>query len=599
MSERKTTPSPKRLSRLRFSKKALGKSVRSIEKQTVRHARRFVSLRLDRLAAIRRSVLGWLLLVLLLIGVSVFQWVNFRHAYSTTAPEAGGIYSEGVLGPLETVNPIFARSSAERSAARLLFAGLFSYDSSGHLKGELAKSMTVNPEETVYTVTLHDNLKWSDGAALTAADVVFTVNLLKQSATGATISGWDSFTAEQIDAKTVAFTLPTTYAPFRHGLTFPVLPKHVLDGVPAAELREHPFSQSPVTSGPFAVRIVQNVTPDGSKKIVHMVANPYYAKGQPKLERFQLNVYSQREEIEKALRTAEIMATPELQYAELPADLKNMYANQPYAINDGVYAIFNTTSETLQDVKVRQALALSVDTAKLRQEITRSSAPLEGPVLHDQVGVRLPAGPRHDLAKAKALLDESGWVVTDGVRAKGGVKLTLKAVALKGAGFSQSIEALAKLWREELHIEVEIEIVDPLDPSRSVLQDVLQPRNFDVLVYQFVLGGDPDAYAYWHSTQASATGRNFANYKQAVSDDALASGRSRLDEKKRADRYAAFVRRWFADAPAVPLYRPQIDYIHLPSVEAIGDGMKMIHSESRYANVQYWTVRHNSVYKTP
>lgn len=599
MSEKQEKPSWKKFQKLRFSKKSISKSVRTLEKSTIRHARKFVSLRLDKLATIRRSVFGWLALVIILIAVSLFQWVNFRQAYITQAGETGGIYSEGVLGPLETVNPLFARSSAERSASKLLFASLYSYDTTGNLKGDLAKSMTVSDSETEYIVTLHDELKWSDGAALTADDVVFTVNLLKQPATGAAISGWSSFTAERIDAKNIKFTLPTTYAPFRRSLTFPVLPKHVLDGVSASELRQHSFSQTPVTSGPFALRMIQNTAADGSKKVVHMVANPYYFKGQVKLERFQLNVYANREDIEKALRTSEIMATPELSYADVSDEVKKMYANQSYAVNDGVYAIFNTTSPLPQDAKVRQALSLSVDTEGLRGSLTRSSAPLEGPILSDQITGELPTGPARDVEKARALLDESGWAVANGVRTKNGEKFTVKAVAIKGSGFSQTIEGLAKIWREQLQIEVEVEIVDALDPSRSVLQEVLQPRNFDVLVYQLVLGGDPDVYAYWHSTQASATGLNFANYKNVISDDALASARSRLNEKNRADKYAAFVRRWFTDVPALPLYRPQVDYIHLSSAETITSDMKMVYAEGRYANVQYWTVRNGDVYKTP
>ena len=147
-------PSWKRFSRLRFSKKSLNTQVQKLEKGTMRHAHRFVTTRLDRLSGVKRQISGWILLVTLLVVVSATQWWVFRGAYTETTYANGGTYSEGVLGPLETLNPLFARSSAEKSAARLLFASLYHYDATGHLKGDLAESIATNEAETEYTVTL-------------------------------------------------------------------------------------------------------------------------------------------------------------------------------------------------------------------------------------------------------------------------------------------------------------------------------------------------------------------------------------------------------------------------------------------------------------
>ena len=131
------------------------------------------------------------------------------------------------------------------------------------------------------------------------------------------------------------------------------------------------------------------------------------------------------------------------------------------------------------------------------------------------------------------------------------------------------------MWRKELGITVDVRIVDPLDPSQSVIQTVLQPRDFDVLIYRLVLGGDPDVYAYWHSSQATSDGLNFSNYSNVVADDALSGGRSKAAGKYRADRYAA------------------------RSVSTIADDAKLVAAEDRYANVIYWATEKTSVYKTP
>ena len=384
MSEPGKKYSWKRFESIRYKKGDFSKRVRKMEKSSLRHARRFVTARLDRLSLVRRVVVGWVALVVILAGVSLAQWFGFRAAYLTEAPVKGGAYSEGVLGPLESLNPIFARTSAEKSAARLLFAGLYSYDTTGNLKSDLAKSVTVNEAQTEYTVALRPSWKWSDGASLTAKDVVFTVNLLKNPTVRAEISGWNSIKAEQVDSHTVKFILPGAYAPFMDALTFPVLPEHVLANVEPASLQEDVFGRRPVSSGPFALRLLQSVASDGSQKVAHLVANPYYHRGAARLERFQLHVYGSRGEIEQALKTSEIMATPELSYESQSDRIKGMYAEHSYAINNGVYALFNMRAETTKDKPVREALSLAVNRQQLVGKLSSAATPLDGPVLASQ-----------------------------------------------------------------------------------------------------------------------------------------------------------------------------------------------------------------------
>jgi len=347
--------------------------------------------------------------------------------------------------------------------------------------------------------------------------------------------------------------------------------------------------------------MLQDVEVTGDRKVVHMVSNPRYHRGAPKLERFQLYVYSSRDDIEKALRTSEVMATLELNYADVQDDIRRTYDSRDYSINDGVFAIFNNTSEILKSRSVRQALVLSVDRQQLRQKISRPNEPLYGPLMDSRSTGDLPKAPAVDVNEARRLLDEDGWKLVDGVRKKEDNVLKINMVTPKSPGFSQAADELVKIWRKELGIQVDVRIVDLLDPSHDVYQSILQPRSFDVLVYELELGADPDAnaYAYWHSSQITSNGWNFANYSSAVADDALASGRVKANVKHRSDRYRAFVRRWLSDAPALALYQPKVNYIQSKSAETLDDDMKLVFPEDRYANVIYWSVDKSKVYKTP
>lgn len=582
----------------RFSRKALDKRVQKLEKGTVRHAHRFVTSRLERLLGVKRHVTSWIVLVLLLVGISHAQLIMAQSGYTTKAYVDGGSYSEGVLGPMETLNPIYAKSNAEKSAARLMFASLFNYDSTGHISKDLADNLVINDAEDTYTIRLKDNLKWSDGYPLTIDDVVFTADVLKDPSTNSSIAGWSSVNLKKIDNRTIQFKLPAAYSPFLHALTFPILPKHVLKDIGHSQLREHKFSNSPVTSGPMLFRVLQNVNADGSKKILHMAANPGYHKGEPKLDRFQLYVYSSRDDILKGLKVNEIAASPDIYHSDIPEAIKNRYSSSKHSINSGVYAMINMESDLLKSSAVRKALSISVDRTKLRRSLGVPSDSLAGPILADHTNF-YNGEPKPNFKEAAKLLEDDGWKIVDGVRQKDGRKLELSLVSLRGRAYEKAASYLAKTWKDSLKISIDVKIVDPTDTSQNVLQSILQPRNFDILIYELVIGGDPDVYAYWHSSQANMTGLNFSNYKNGVSDDALSGGRAKRDSNLRRVKYNAFVKQWQKDIPAIALYRPQVDYVYLKSVKPMDDSNRLVESTDRYTDIIYWSVDQKLVYKTP
>lgn len=572
--------------------------LKALEKGSLRHAHRFVVSRLNRLSGVKRQVYGWVILLTLLIGVSVLQWTFARDSYSTTDYVSGGSYSEAVLGPLETLNPIFARSSAERSAAKLLFASLYSYDQTGSIKADLAEKIVVSPDETEYFVTIKKGIKWSDGRDLTATDVVFTVGLLSNPATNTEIVGWRSIKAAKIDEQTIKFKLPVAYAPFKHALTFPVLPEHILKDVEPSELRENSFGSSPVTSGAFTFRTTENVVADGSKKVVYLAANKKYHKGAPKLDRFQLYVYPSQDDIAKSLRIKQVTATSELTYDTQPDEVKSAYSLQRHTVNNGVYALFNMGSQYLQSKSIRQALSLSINVAKLRQSNNASAAGLNGPVL-DRFLSKKTSLPEYNVEKAKQLLEAEGWKVGADGRQKNGELLAISVVVLKDSSYEKIAKKITEEWTSKLNIKADVSVVDANDPSQNILQSVLQPRNFDVLIYELALGGDPDIYAYWHSSQATSTGLNFANYNNSTADLAIDSARSKLSMKQRTERYDKFVSVWLQDMPAIPLYQSGIEYIQLRSARALNEKNQLVSAVDRYGDVQYWAVNKTSVYKTP
>jgi peptide/nickel transport system substrate-binding protein len=605
--------------KLKFDRKKLTKRVRKAEGATMRHAHKFIVGRLDNMRDVRRHIVGWLVLVGAMILIVGLQLVWFQESYQTTAPANGGTYAEASLGPIETLNPMYAASNAEVAASHLLFSSLYSYDETGHLRGDLAKSISVDSTGTIYTVKLRSDALWHDGDGrhVTANDVAFTLNLIKNPAARSPLrANWQDVKVKAVDDQTVQFELPASYAAFTHALTFAVLPVHVLGNVDPATIRENTFSRNPVGSGPFSFKLLQPVEA-GKHLAVHMSAFPDYYKGAPRLNRFEIHAYDTPESIVRALRSGQVNAAADLSPMHVAqADVKN-YSVISRPVNSGVYALFNNDSPILKDKSVRKALQLATDTTKIRKEIEQaipsydsprdrkkdqilSYPALDLPFTNGQLtGANIPKAPDTNEKGAAELLDAAGWKLVDGVRKNAdGQPLALIIATTKNSTYEKALGVLVGQWRQ-LGIEVTTNVVNTNDPSSNFVQTVLQQRAYDVLLYELSIGADPDVYAYWHSSQAVAGGFNFSNYKNGTSDAALASARSGIAPELRNVKYKTFAAQWLDDAPAIGLYQSVAEYVVNRQLQSVDEDATLVSPQDRYSNVLYWSVASESVYKTP
>ena len=183
-------------------------------------------------------------------------------------------------------------------------------------------------------------------------------------------------------------------------------------------------------------------------------------------------------------------------------------------------------------------------------------------------------------------------------RVKGDQKLTLTITTTKDREYDVVLRLVQEQWRK-LGIKVEENIVDTSNAASSFVQNTLRGRNFDVLLYELVIGADPDVFAYWHSSQATTIGRNLSNYMNQVADTNLASARSRLEPELRNTKYKQFVKQWLDDVPAVALYQPVVEYAVNGNVDSVLPHSTLVTGVDRYANVTQWTVQSENVYKTP
>ena len=163
-------------------------------------------------------------------------------------------------------------------------------------------------------------------------------------------------------------------------------------------------------------------------------------------------------------------------------------------------------------------------------------------------------------------------------------------VARKNSDYEVALQSLAGQWRE-LGADVDAQVVAGSDFT----QDVLHDRNYDVLLDELVIGGDPDVFAYWHSRGLL----NFTSYGNQVSDDILSSGRTTSDPTLRAVKYVSFARQWASDVPAIGLYQSNFIYLRTATTRAVAPDEVVVSPDDHYAGVRYWTAEQKNVYKTP
>ena len=587
-----------KLPSLKASRRHISKRARRIERVSVRHVRKFILDRLEKAREVRRHIAIWVLLVAYVIVATFLQGSWYQEGYKTTAATGGGTYVEAVKGPLDSLNPLFASSQAEQSASRLIFSSLMSYDTTGHLNYDLASNLSVDSTQKVYTIKMRHDAKWQDGQPVTANDVKFTIDLIDNPDVHSTLAGFTNIDVKVLDKYTIQFTLPTAYAPFAGYLTFAVLPEHILKNISLSNLHETSFSTAPIGSGPFSFRLIQDVDTAGTRRILYLVRNSNYYGGVAKLSRFQLDVFPDNDSILKAVSTAQVNAAVGLTKTESARVNTTRYNVYSMPVDTGVYALFNTNSEILSDANVRKALQIGTDMTAVRAVLGSGVIPLDIPFTTSQISGDIPVKPAYDKTAASTMLENDGWVLKNGVRKKGDQVLRLSFVVIKNADYQKVADALVTQWKA-LGVTVNLRVVDPSNPVDSVTQDVLQPRNYDVLMYSYSSAADPDPYAYWHSSQTTTAGSNYANYNNAIADEALSTARGNANADLRNAKYLTFARQWLSDAPALGLYQSTLQYVVNKNNSSLTPSDKLVSSLDRYASVTDWTVDSRSVWTTP
>jgi peptide/nickel transport system substrate-binding protein len=519
-------------------------------------------------------------------------------------------YSEGVVGELKHLNPVFTEfSEADTDACSLIFSGLAKYNAATGEFDEDIATHTLSEDQKTYTFTLKNDVYWQDGTEVTSDDIYFTFAEVIQSADFENTvlkSNFDGVEIEQTNSRTVTFTLNQPNYFFFTSLTVGLLPKHILGEVPVSDLDTHEFNKMPMGTGPYMVTDPYEVFPDGSTSVTLAVSSDYYGET-PSIESLRFVAYPSVDQLIENRSVWHGAARIRASQLDDITDLENLVSYQ-YELPQYTALFLNTDADFLSQNKERLGIAKAIDKTEILESIDYKVA-VDTPLMQlnqdewlhisdqeEAMGALFDAGwtmsepEDSESSDDSETSDESSEEVSENYRTnEDGETMTLRLVRRDFTGSNESQEETmamtAHIIQEQLEdvgVEVIIETYSLTD-----LQTIITERDYDMLLYGQSLGYNLDTFSYWHSSQADDSGLNLSNYQNAKADFYIESIRAAFDAEERQELLEGLASIMAADIPAVFLYTPS--YYYLVDKNLIGLTFEnLLRPRDRFSNIAQW-----------
>ncbi len=436
---------------------------------------------------------------------------TFMASQRSVAPEGdesaryGGTLVIGSPADLVSMNPMTGAPYNGKQVQNLIvFSTLVTLDDDLRTYvPSLAEAFELSEDGTTLTFHLRPGVTWHDGEPVTASDVAFTFERVRDPATGfPNEQYWERYVSVSvIDDLTVEFGLIPHANPLDPWRAMAIAPRHLLEDVPPGDLASHPFStQCPVGNGPF--RFVEHLEGQSwtfSANTAHAAA----LGGRPYLDRVVYRIIPDQTTLASELMTGAIDVFTELGenvservHDSDAADVVS-FPGRTY-----VYVAWNTRRPQLADPQVRRALAHATNRTELVEALMGNSAVrADGPVIpiHPAYDEDLMAGaPVFDPELARTLLDDAGWTDEDGdgVREKDGVRLSFTLAT--GAGQVEK-EGATQIMQAQL-AQVGVEAVPQAREFGTLIDDMIE-RDFDAAIMTWTTDFTLDERNLFHSAE--------------------------------------------------------------------------------------------------
>ena len=427
------------------------------------------------------------------------------------------------------INPLLYVDSGDGTLVDFAFASLFEFDANQRIKKDGGMmEFTLDRENKTVTLKLRSkDYKWSDGQPLTIDDYIFTYEFVgrkdydgvRYDENAENIVGMKDFHEgkadkisglEKVDDQTVKIHLEEVYPALEMGgnaILGQMLPKHVFKDMSYADAVKSEKSRTDVVgNGPF---VVDKVVPGES---VTFKKNPYYYKGEPKVDGLKADVVSPDSVVQE-------MKAGKYDIASMPADQYDTYKDLSNITllgtitNSISYVGFNMghfdkekgihvfePGKKMSDPALRKAIAYALDNDQVAKETyqgLRISAntllsPFFGEIYADKSEV---PGFTYKPEESKKILADAGYKDTDGdgfVEDKDGKPLTITLLVAAGSQTDDAVVQQYIEWWKNVGLRVELLNGRALEFNAYAEKLTTYADDFDMWLGGFTIGYNPD-----------------------------------------------------------------------------------------------------------
>ena len=412
-----------------------------------------------------------------------------------------------------------------------IYEGLTAVDKDLKTVPGLAESWTVSSDGKTYSFKLRSGVKFHDGSAMEAEDVVSSIKRVQSkdiaSPLASRLSAIES--ANAIDAQTVELKLKEPFFALLSSLALIAI-------VPSAmEANKDALQKTPVGTGPFKF---QEWQPNGFILLTKNEA--YWEKGLPKLSGLKFNIVPESATRQVGLSNGQYALLPNID-AATALQLKGKPNVKIAETMDLAYTLIgmNVSKPPFDNPKVREAVNYAIN----RQEIVEAAlfgagvpgGPLSPALKSWALDVKQFACYTHDPAKAQALLKEAG-VSTP-------VAVSMKVLP------RQDIKDIAQVVQEQLNkAGFKVELVN--QEQGQFIQD-WRNSNFDM--FASLNAGQPDPDEYFYRTFRTGGSTNVFKYSDPEVDGLLDQARTLQDQAARKAAYDKVQQKLACSGPAAHL----------------------------------------------
>jgi peptide/nickel transport system substrate-binding protein len=453
------------------------------------------------------------------------------RAVAQDTPKPGGTLTAAIGADPVNLDPHLSSAYSTFEVLENVYNQLVGLDDSLQIVPELAESWTVSDDKLTYTFKIRQGVTFHNGRALTADDVVYSYERIRNPETQ---SGWAYLfdpvdKIEAPDESTVVISTKQIYAP--------LLTKLASQGtaiVPKEDVEAGTLGQNPDGTGPF--KFVEFVPAD------HLTIarnETYWEAGLPYLDQVIFKPIPDETVKQTNLETGNVDWTD-----GVPAkDANDLMQSQDLVVQQVAgtsytYIGMNTTRKPLDDKRVRQAISYALD----REEVAAIAsydlaAPSQSPIPEGNFWRSEYAPYAQDVEKAKSLLNEAG--LGDGFQAE----------IMPAKDYAETVRAAEAVQAQLQDVGIEITL-RPLEWSTWL--DEEGKGNYDMYICGWIGLVDPDDWFY--AQQYTKQIFNFTGYSNPELDNLLDQGRQELDPNKRKEIYDQVQQILVDDLPYIYLF---------------------------------------------